>query len=111
MTPYIVVGIVLQCAMVITGHYVEAVLNLSGPLGVGIPLILGAFYGAARPEGMREAVGGGFGVGFVGALVGILLAILIGDQPWILLTFGPISSGIIGIIGAALAFAVVGKKK
>ena len=67
MTPYIVAGIVLQCAMVITGHYVEAVLNLSALLGVGIPVVLGAFYGAARPEGMRDAVGGGFWVGFVGA--------------------------------------------
>lgn len=110
MTPYILIGIVLQCAMVVTGHYVEAVINLSAPLGVGIPLVLGAVYGRSTPKGMSEAIGGGFALGIVGAFIGILLAILMGDQTWILLTFGPLSSGVTGIIGSAAAFAALGKR-
>ena len=105
MIRYIVVGLVLQCAMVITAHFVEAVLGLSGPLGVGIPLVLGAIYGRSRPQSLREAAAGGLAVGVVGSFVGVVLAILMDDQSWLLLTFAPISSAVAGAMDAGGAFA------
>ena len=48
MAKFVVISIVLQVAMVVTGHYVEAVINLSALLGMGIPLIVGGVFGATR---------------------------------------------------------------
>ena len=111
MSTYIVVGIVLQVAMVVSGHYSEAVINLSAVLGVGIPLLVGAVFGATRAASFKDASLGGFAIGIVGAFIGILLAILMGDQEWMLLTFGPISSAVTGMIGALGLYAVAGKRR
>ena len=111
MSTYIVVGIVSQVAMVVSGHYSEAVINLSAVLGVGIPLIVGAVFGFARAATVKDAAVGGFAIGIVGAFIGILLAILMGDQEWMLLTFGPVSSAVTGMIGALGLYALAGKRR
>ena len=94
---FIVTTTVLQIAMVLGGHFSSSVLGLSAILGVGIPGVMGAVYGATRASSARAACGGGVLIGFVGAFIGILLAILMGDQPWLLLTFGPLSSAVAAI--------------
>lgn len=109
MKGFIVASVVLQAVMVLVGHYVEAVLMLSGPLGVGIPFVLGMAWGASRSPAAREASRDGFIIGFTGAFVGILLAIGLGDQGWTLLTFAPVSSGLTGLLGAIIGRLVPGR--
>lgn len=111
MTRFIWMGVVLQVAMVVAGHFSEAVLLLSGILGTGIPFVLGLWYGAVDPRSMKQAAKGGFLIGIVGALVGVLLAIGMGDQPWLLLTFAPLSSGIAGLLGAIITLVATGRHK
>lgn len=111
MTRFVWMAIVLQVAMVLTGHYLEPVRLLSGPLGAGIPFLLALWYGAVEPTSMGTAVKGGFLIGVVGALLGVLLAILLGDQEWILLTFAPLSSGVTGLLGAIIGMVAAGRHR
>lgn len=109
-TTYILIATVLQIVMVVAGHYSPAVIALSAILGVGIPFVVGAVFGASAAASYRDASVGGFLIGIVGAAIGILVAILLGDQPWSLLAFGPISSAVTGLLGALILFAVAGNK-
>ena len=111
MSKFVWMGIVLQLAMVTAGHFHEAVLNLSAVLGVGIPFVLGLWYGATVPKSYGATTRGGFIIGFVGAFIGVVGAILMGDQPWTLLTFAPLSSGVTGLLGAAVGTATSGRAK
>jgi len=111
MARFVWMGVALQLAMVTGGHFVEAVLNLSAVLGVGIPFVLGVWYGATVPKAYGEASKGGFIIGIVGAVIGVLGAIFMGDQPWMLRTFAPLSSGATGLLGAAIGTAVGGRAK
>ncbi|HKJ03640.1 MAG TPA: hypothetical protein VJ997_14330 [Longimicrobiales bacterium] len=111
MSKFVWMGIVLQLAMVTAGHFMESVLALSGPLGVGIPFLLGIWYGATVPRSYGETSKGGFVIGIVGAFIGVVAAILMGDATWMLLTFAPLSSGVTGLLGAALGTAVGGRAK
>ena len=72
MMRFVWIALVLQILMVVAGHYVEGVLLLSGPLGTGIPFVLGLWYGATEPTSMGEAAKGGFLIGIVGAVVGVV---------------------------------------
>jgi hypothetical protein len=99
MLPLVVIGIVLQLAMVVAGHFLESVLNLSGILGTAIPFVLGTWYGVTRRPGYGRCAWVGFVIGIVGAFVGVIAAILMKDQTWILLTFAPLSSGVTGALG------------
>lgn len=109
MTGFIAASVILQVAMVVVGHFVEVVRLLSGPLGVGVPFILGMAWGAGRQPPVRDASRDGFVIGAAGAFVGVLLAILLGDQGWALLTFAPISSGLTGLLGAIIGRLVPGR--
>lgn len=111
MTRFVWMAVVLQLAMVLTGHFVESVRLLSGPLGTGIPFVLGLWYGAVEPTSVGEAAKGGFAIGIVGAVLGVLLAIVLGDQGWILLTFAPLSSGVTGLLGAIIGMVAAGRHR
>lgn len=108
---FLVITTVLQIIMVTAGHFSPIVLGLSALLGVGIPLLVGAVYGAAAALSFKSAATGGFVLGIAPAAIGVLLAIALGDQTWILLTFAPLSSGIAGMLGALALFAVAGRRK
>jgi hypothetical protein len=95
-------GVALQLAMVAAGHFLAAILNLSGILGTAIPFFLAIPFGATTARSWKEASWGGFVVGVVGAVVGVVAAIVMGDQTWMLLTFAPIAVGICGTLGAAV---------
>jgi uncharacterized membrane protein YfcA len=111
MRKYVLVALVLQLLMVVTGHFSELVRNLSGVFGTGIPLIVGWLYAARRSMRFGDASGGGLAIGAVGAAVGILLAVVLGDQRWSLLGVGTVSSAFTGWLGAALAWAVKGRHR
>jgi hypothetical protein len=100
--PFVIIGIVLQLAMVVAGHFLESVLNLSGILGTAIPFALGIWYGFTRRPGWGRCAWGGFVIGIVGAFIGVIAAMLMKDQTWILLTFAPLSSGVTGTLGGLL---------
>lgn len=110
MAKFVWIGVVAQLVMVVAGHFNETVLNLSGILGTGIPFVLGVWYGVAVPRSRGEASKGGFVIGIVGAVVGVVVAILMGDQPWVLLSFAPLSSAVTGILGAILGLAASGRR-
>mgnify|MGYP004076675369 CR=1 FL=1 len=111
MNRYVWMGLALQVVMVLLGHWSETVLLLSGVLGTGIPFVLGAAYGAAEARTIPTAAKGGFLIGIVGALAGVLLAIALGDQPWILLTFAPLSSAATGTLGAIISMVALGRHR
>lgn len=111
MGTYVIIALVLQILMVLGGHFNETILSLSAPLGVGIPLVIGAWFGASSAPDYKAAAVGGLIIGLVGATVGILIAILLGDAQWILLAFGPLSSAVTGVLGGSLGFAVGRSKK
>ena len=52
-----------------------------------------------------------FSSGSSAPFVGVVVAILMGDQPWTLLTFAPVSSGITGLLGAVIGTAILGRGK
>ena len=105
---FLALNTVLQTVMVVAGHNSEAVLNLSAILGVGIPFLIAIGYGALGSRSYKEAAKGAFIFSFVGAAIGVVLAILMGDQPWLLLTFAPLSSGVTGVLGAWVGVAAGG---
>ncbi len=111
MTRFVWLGVALQMLMVVAGHFSEAVIDLSALLGMGIPFALGIGYGVTVPRSFGEAAKGGAVIGFVGALVGVLAAVLMGDQPWMLLTFAPVSSAVTGLLGAVIGTAAGGRRK
>lgn len=102
MAKFLWMGIALQLAMVASGHFSTAMLNLSAVLGTGIPFVLGIGYGAIVPKAYGESAKGGFILGIVGACIGVVAAILMGDQTWPLLSYAPLSSGVTGSMGAAI---------
>lgn len=108
MTMFLILNTVLQVAMVTGGHYSAAILGLSAALGVGIPLVLGIAYGAMERPGYGGGSKEAFIFSFVGAAIGVTVAILLGDQPWALLTFAPASSGVTGVLGALIGVKVAG---
>ncbi len=100
MARFVWMGVVLQLAMVMVGHFDETVLNLSGVLGTAIPFALGGWYGLTTQVGFGRASRSGLVIGVVGAVVGVLAAILLGDANWMLLTFAPLASALMGGLGA-----------
>lgn len=108
---FITVSTILQIAMVITGHYIPAVLNQSAVLGTSIPLVVGGWFGATGASSGKSALRGGFLIGVVGAVIGIVIAIVIGDAAPILLTFGPLSSGVTGLLGAVILHRIAGRTR
>ncbi len=99
MTRFVGLAVVLQLAMVGTGHFVEAARNLSGVLGTTIPFALAVWYGATSAHGYGHASRGGLLIGLVGAVAGTVTAILLGDATWMLLTFAPLASALTGWLG------------
>lgn len=100
MARFVWMGVVLQVVMVLVGHVNEFVLNLSGVLGTGIPFALGVAYGLTTDVGFGQASRAGLAIGAVGAVIGVLVAILLRDANWMLLTFAPIASALMGGLGA-----------
>ncbi|MEL7058993.1 MAG: hypothetical protein AAGN46_03085 [Acidobacteriota bacterium] len=110
---YLIASIVAQIAMVVVAHFVPAVLGMTAILGTLIPLIIGLWYGMKSAPNWTWALLGAFIVGIVGALIGVLLSVALGDSAAdpIFLTMAPFSSGVTGLIGGAIGFAIGGKNR
>lgn len=99
MMTWIGVGTLLQTAMVLIGHWVTAVANVFGPLGVAISLVVGLLWARSEAERYGEAALGGAIVGGACALIGIAVSYLMGDVTAVILAFGTASSAVTGALG------------
>jgi hypothetical protein len=103
-------GTVLQSAMVVAGHYLPAIAQLFGPLGMTLSLLAGAAYvvwanAAGEPSAVGVASVGGAIAGAACAFIGIAISLALGDVTAALLAFGTASSALAGALGGALVAA------
>lgn len=108
MLKWIAVGTVLQTAMVVVGHWVAAVANLFGLLGVAISLVVGLLWARESAEGWGHGAAGGALVGGACALIGIAISFVLGDVTATILVFGTLSSAVTGAIGGAIGYRIGG---
>lgn len=102
MTRWIVIGTVLQAAMVVVGHYVAAVALLFAPLGMGISLLVGLLWARAEARGLGDGAKGGAIVGGTCALIGIAISLALGDVTAVILLVGTASSAGTGALGGVV---------
>ena len=100
----IVIGTILQLAMVISGHWVAFIkMNVFAIGGMGISLLAGVLYARAARDSRGAAAVNGAIAGGVCALIGIAVSFALGDVAAAVLAFGTISSAVTGAIGGAVA--------
>lgn len=110
-TRYYVIGTALQLAMVISGHFVQAIANQFAKIGTAIPLVIGVWYGVASAGSLAAAAGVGFLVGAVPALIGVIPSYLMGDVAAGTIWFATVVSGVTALVGAVLGFAIKGRSR
>lgn len=101
-------GTVLQTTMVVAGHFLPAVAQLFGLMGVSLSLLAGLAYalwatGGLDPRAGQAGAAGGALAGGTCALIGIAISVALGDVPAAVLGFGTASSAVAGALGATLA--------
>ena len=103
-TSSLVIGTILQLAMVLSGHWVEFIkLNVFAVGGMAISALAGVVYARrARVARGQSALQGAL-VGGGCALIGILVSFALGDVPASILALGTLSSAVTGAIGGAVA--------
>jgi hypothetical protein len=103
-TSSLIIGTVLQLAMVISGHWIEFIkLNVFTIGGMAISLLAGVIYARrARTTRGQSALYGAV-VGGVCALIGIIVSFALGDVTASILILGTLSSAVTGAIGGAIA--------
>jgi hypothetical protein len=103
------IGLVLQLAMVVGGHFAPAVRELFALGGMGFSLVAGLLYVWLGVQGSwRADLIGGAVAGGACALIGIALSAVLGDVPAMLLLFGTLSSIVTGAMGGAVGKLVFG---
>lgn len=110
MIQMIVLGTIVQIAMVVSGHYVAFVKNHVFALGgMGISLLFGGLYARTAAETKGAAAAGGALVGGACALIGIAVSFMMGDVPAEVMIFGTLGSAVTGAVGGLLFF-VLGRR-
>ncbi len=97
----ILLGTVLQVAMVVVGHVRPAVAAWFAVGGMGLSLVAGLLYARLAGPGGRPIVGGLLSGGAC-ALLGILVSWGLGDVTAAVLGFGTVSSAVTGALGGGL---------
>lgn len=101
------VGMLMQLAMVVAGHFSPAIASGFAAGGMAISAIAGLLYAFWHRQGTAtQAAAGGVLAGAGSALPGIIISYLLGDVPAGVLGFGTVSSGFTGVVGALLGRAV-----
>jgi hypothetical protein len=97
------VGLVLQLAMVVVGHYVPAIREKGFAIGgMFFSLVAGLVYARLAQDGWAGASGGGVIAGGVCATLAIAVSVALKDVPPQILVIGTLSSAITGLIGGAV---------
>lgn len=106
----VLIGTVLQLAMVVSGHFVPFIaLNVFMFGGMGISALAGLIYGRAAGGFGAAALGGALAGGLC-ALIGITVSVLLGDTEAMILAFGTVSSAVTGALGGLLGRAIGGTR-
>jgi hypothetical protein len=96
------VGLILQFAMVVAGHYSVPVKNGFAIGGMLFSLVAGLLYIRLAPGGWAGACLGGAIAGGVCAIVGIAVSVSLKDVPTQILWLGTSASVVTGVIGGAI---------
>jgi hypothetical protein len=97
------VGLLLQLAMVVTGHFVPVVKNnVFAVGGMAISLFAGFLYAKLTASAWADSLAGGALSGGACALLGIALSAVLKDVPMPLLVLGTMASIVTGLAGSAL---------
>jgi hypothetical protein len=102
LTRAVLIGTVLQLAMVIAGHFVPAIAAQFAIGGMLISLVAGVLYARAAKGGWGDSVIGGLIAGGVCAFIGILVSYLLKDVPTNILWMGTAGSAVAGLVGGAV---------
>jgi hypothetical protein len=104
LTNAVVIGTVLQLAMVLAGHWIEAIkLNGFAVGGMAISALAGVLYSRAAKVSRGTSALNGAIAGGVCAAIGIALSVALGDTAALILAVGTASSAVTGAIGGAIA--------
>jgi hypothetical protein len=99
----LIIGTLLQVAMVVIGHFYASVAALFGSIGVGISLLAGILLTIrARRQALGSSLVGAALVGGLCALIGIALSWGLGDVPALILVVGTAASTVTGALGGFL---------
>ena len=99
----IVLGTILQLAMVSAGHFVPAIAQQGFAIGgMTISAVAGYFYARNGLGSWRQALLGGGVAGGVCALIGIAVSTALGDVPPFVLLVGTTGSTVTGCVGAII---------
>ncbi|MDZ4318273.1 MAG: hypothetical protein U1A07_05440 [Phenylobacterium sp.] len=97
------IGLALQLAMVLAGHYVPFIKNnLFAVGGIAISLVAGLLYGKMAAEAWGPTLIGGLVAGGVCAFLGIGVSVALKDVPAPVLAFGTVGSAVAGLVGGAI---------
>jgi len=98
----IIIGTVLQVAMVCTGHFVPQVAQLFPIVGTAIGGVAGwlATRGTGAPSG--SAAGTGAAAGLISGVLGTLVSVGLGDVPMSTVAIAAGSTAVLGAVGGAL---------
>lgn len=110
MIRWIAAGTVFQTAMVLVGHWVVAVANLFGVLGMAISFVVALLWAREASQGYGNGAGGGAVVGGTCALIGIAISFFLGDVSAVILAFGTASSAVTGLLGGLLGHRMRGAR-
>ncbi len=102
----ILIGTVLQLAMVLAGHYLPAVAAQFAIGGMLISLVAGLLYARAAKGSWGDSAIGGLIAGGVGAFLGILVSYLLQDVTVDILWMGTAGSAVAGLVGGAIGKAL-----
>jgi hypothetical protein len=93
----ILVGLVLQLVMVVSGHYAAAVRENFAIGGMFLSLVAGFVYARKAVGGWSDSLVGG-----ACALLGIAVSVVLKDVPAMILVMGTAASAVTGLIGGAI---------
>jgi hypothetical protein len=97
------IGLALQLAMVLIGHYVPAIREKGFAIGgMFFSLVAGLIYARMAHAGWGGALGGGALAGGLCAILGIAVSTVLGDVPPMILAMGTAASAVTGLIGGAV---------
>jgi hypothetical protein len=99
----ILIGLVLQLIMVVSGHYIVSIKACFGIVGMLISLVAGAIYVRTTRGAWGDSLIGGALAGGICALIGIAVSCALGDVDAGVLIYGTLGSAIAGVVGGAVA--------
>jgi len=107
---WIGLGSVLQIAMVVTGHFVEAVAGLFPVIGTGISLLVGVLFGAKGATNYANSAWGGALAGALCSVPGVAVSVGLGDVGPEVFGIAAASGVVVGTLGGLAGFGAVGRK-